>query len=488
MSDTSPTSPLLPRALAYPLVVGLPMIGLVLVLHVGAKLPAPTVVWSAPIDETAGLTADAIVLRLDRLLAQIVVILVLSRLIGRSLRRVGQPFVVGEMLAGIVLGPSVLGLLAPGAYAALFPAGSVRFLEAVSHLGLILFMFLVGLELRPEELRGRGNAAALVSHASIVMPLFFGATLALFLYPRLGSSGVAFSGFALFLGAAISVTAFPVLARILGERGLRGTRLGSLAIACAAVDDVTAWCVLAIVVAVAREGTSAAELTLTLVGTAAYAVAMLVLGRRRLAWMADRYRDAGRVTHDLLAVIVVVALGSAWITQRLGIHALFGAFIAGVIMPKSELFVRGVARPFEDVMVVVLLPLFFAATGIRTSLDSMNASGMWTMFLMILCIAVVGKLGGSTLAARVSGLTWTESLSLGALMNTRGLMALVILQVGAEIGVVSPPLFVMIVLTSVMTTMMTTPIMALLDPRRQGEGLEPHVVTTGDCEAYDIVS
>ena len=485
MTDNSHPTPRLPAPIAYLLVVGLPGIGLILALRAGGSLGTPNTAWPPIGDHLPSLTPSALGLRLDLFLAQIIVILVLSRLLGRTLQRVGQPFVVGEMIAGLLLGPSVLGLLWPDLYVLLFPTGSVRFLGAVSQLGLLLFMFLVGLELRPEELRGRGHAAVLASHASIVTPLFLGVALALPLYPLLGMPGVAFPGFALFLGAAMSVTAFPVLARILSERGLKGTHLGAVALACAAVDDVTAWCVLAIVVAVAGENVSPRSLITTFVGTAAYVVAMLVLARPLLAALAKRHAAAGRVTHGLLTAIVVIALGSAWVTQRFGVHALLGAFLAGVVMPKNDNFVRDVSRPFEDIMVVLLLPLFFATTGIRTTVGLITSGAMWTVFLLLLAFAVVGKLGGSAVAARIAGLSWRESLSLGALMNSRGLMGLVILEVGVEIGVVSSPLFVMIVLMSVITTMMTTPMLSLID-RHRSLGAEPVVAVAGaDTAASD---
>jgi Kef-type K+ transport system membrane component KefB len=389
-------------------------------------------------------------------------VLGLSRLVGGGMERIGQPFVVGEMLAGILLGPSMLGAVWPGAYLVLFPPGSVRFLGAVSQLGLILFMFLVGLELRTENLRGRGFAALLSSHSSIVTPLFFGAALALVVYPRLGVEDVGFAEFALFLGAAMSVTAFPVLARILSERGLRDTKLGSLALACAAVDDVTAWCVLAIVVAIARGDQSPVAFLLTLAGALAFVAAMFVVVRPRLARFAARRVSEGTVSRNALVVIVLVALTSAWITQQIGIHALFGAFLAGVVMPKEHAFVTAVAKPFEDVLFVVLLPLFFAATGIRTSLSLFGTAEGWALLGLVIGCAVAGKVGGSAIAARVAGVSWPESFALGALMNTRGLMGLVIVQVGAEIGVVSPSLFAMLVLMSIATTMMTTPALRLL--------------------------
>lgn len=454
--------PLVRPAIAYPILVGLPALGILLVLRVGATLAPSSAAPAIAMSGTSGLAARDVVLRLDTFLAQIVIILALARVVGLALRKVNQPVVVGEMLSGILLGPSVLGALSPTAYLLLFPAGSVRFLAGVSQLGLVMFMFLVGLELRPGDLRGRGYAAILASHTSIVLPFFLGASLSLLLYPSLGAHGVSFHAFALFVGAAMSVTAFPVLARLLADRQLTGTRLGALALACAAVDDVTAWCILAIVVAVSHPGVPATSTALTLAGSVAFVAAMFVVVRPRLAWLARRHAAEGRVSRELLGAIVIVALASAWVTQALGIHALFGAFLAGVIMPKSATFIRDAGRPFEDVMLVVLLPLFFATTGIRMSLDIFQGVTMWMFFGLVLLVAFAGKLGGSAIAARAAGLSWRESLSLGALMNTRGLMGLIILTVGVDAGIVSEPLFVMMVLMSIITTVATTPLLSAL--------------------------
>lgn len=449
------------NALAYAVLVGAPAVGVFVVLRVGSALPAPQGALVPASVAASGLAASDVVLRLGNFLAQIIVILALSRVIGRLLGRIGQPFVVGEMLSGILLGPSALGAVWPAAYTLLFPVGTVRFLGAVSQLGLVLFMFFVGLELDPNQLRGRGRSALLVSHTSIVMPLFLGTTLSLLLFSPLSPSGVPFPPFALFVGAAMSVTAFPVLARLLAERNLLPTTLGALALACAAVDDVSAWCVLALVVAVAHAGQGPTEVLLMLTGSAAFVAAMFLVVRPRLQQLAARHQADGHITHDVLAIIVMVALGSAWITQQLGTHALFGAFLAGVVMPKSEGFVRDVGRPFEDVLLVVLLPLFFATTGIRMSLSVISGGIMWMNFALLLLVAVAGKLGGSAVAARASGLSWRESLSLGALMNARGLIGLVILSVGLETGVISQPLYVMMVLVSIITTVMTTPMLSL---------------------------
>ncbi|HJU72219.1 MAG TPA: cation:proton antiporter [Gemmatimonadaceae bacterium] len=399
------------------------------------------------------------------LLAQVAAILLCARVLGRALGLVGQPKVIGEMLAGILLGPSLLGWLAPDVSTALFPAASLGFLNALSQIGLLFFMFLVGLELDPKLIRGREHVVVIASHASIIAPFLLGALLALFLYPRLSDDDVTFTAFALFMGAALSVTAFPVLARILSERGLTRTRLGAIAIACAAVDDVTAWCILAAVVLIARSADAPVSLPLMIGGSILFVLLMLTVVRRALARLETTYTKWGFLSQDRIAAVVFMVLVSGWITERLGVHAVFGAFLAGAVMPKGESFVRAFRDRFEDVMVVLFLPLFFAFTGLRTSV-ALISGDLWMYMALVLFVAVAGKVGGSALAARASGMSWRESLALGALMNTRGLMGFVILNVGLDIGVISPALFAMLVLMALATTIMTTPLLKWIYPPR----------------------
>jgi len=406
------------------------------------------------------------------LVAQVAVILLAARLTGWLFRLIRQPRVVGEMAAGILLGPSLLGWVAPGAFAALFPAGSLGYLNSLSQIGLLVFMFLIGLEFNPRLIRGRGHVALVTSHVSIVAPFFLGSLLALYLYPRLSDSSVSFTGFALFMGAAMSVTAFPVLARILTERNLLRTRVGAIAIACAAVDDVTAWTILAVVVAIVRNDAVDKPLWVTLLGTGVF-VAVMVFGiRHALRWLETFYHNRGRLTQDILAVILLLLLASAWTTEWLGIHALFGAFSLGVVMPKEPGFVHDVTEKLEDITVVMLLPLFFAYAGLNTSVGLLSGGEMWLPMVLILLVAVMGKFGGSAIAARLTGLRWREAGAIGILMNTRGLMELVILTIGLELGVISPALFTMMVLMALITTFMTTPILEWLYPARLLEKTE----------------
>jgi Kef-type K+ transport system membrane component KefB/nucleotide-binding universal stress UspA family protein len=418
------------------------------------------------------------------LLLQVGVIVVFSRAVGWVFRQLRQPQVVGEMAAGIMLGPSLLGWLAPGLSRSLFPPESLGHLNSLSQVGLIVFMFLVGLELEPRLLRGRGHAAVVTSHASIVVPFCLGAALALYLYPRLSDDSVAFSSFALFMGAAMSVTAFPVLARILTERGLLQTRLGAVTIACAAVDDISAWSILAVVVALVRASAAHASVWFTLLGSAAYVAVMVVLVRPALRALERYYHARGRATQDLVAIVLLLVLASAWTTEWLGIHALFGAFALGTMMPKDAGLVHDLTEKLEDLTVVLLLPIFFAFTGLRTSIGIVQGSAMWSYVGLVLLVACAGKFGGSAIAARATGLRWREAGALGILMNTRGLMELVILGIGLDLGAISPALFTIMVLMALVTTAMTTPVLELIYPMRR---FEEERVAADDSGAYTIL-
>jgi Kef-type K+ transport system membrane component KefB len=403
---------------------------------------------------------------LPTLILQIVVILAVARLVGYIFRRISQPQVVGEMVAGILIGPSLLGWVAPGVSEALFPASSLGFLNALSQIGVLAFMFVVGLEINPQLMKGRGHTAFVTSHASIVFPFFLGSVLALFLYPRFSDSSVSFTSFALFIGIAMSITAFPVLARILTERGLLRHPVGVVTIACAAIDDVTAWCLLAAVVVVVRATDATIPIWLTMAGSAAFGLGMWFVVRPALRSLETVFRKRGRMTQNLLALTLLLVFASAYITEYLGIHALFGAFLLGAVMPKEPSFVKALTERTEDLVVVLFLPLFFAFTGLRTSITMVSGSEMWFFCLLIIAVAILGKLGGSMVAARFTGMRWRESAAIGILMNTRGLIQLVVLNIGLDIGVISPAVFAMMVLMALVTTFMTTPLLALVYPRR----------------------
>jgi Kef-type K+ transport system membrane component KefB/nucleotide-binding universal stress UspA family protein len=447
--------------LIYLLLVGGPLVLLIYILGAGGGL-----LPGLPPAEAVPVAATKTPYFLLTLLLQIAVVLVAARIVGELFRRLHQPRVVGEMVAGILLGPSLLGWVAPDLSAALFPVETLGYLNTLSQIGLVLFMFLVGLEFDPRLLKGRGYTALVTSHVSIVAPFMLGAILALYLYPRLAEGHVEFTGFALFMGAAMSITAFPVLARILSERNLMHSNVGALTIACAAIDDVTAWSILAIVIAVVRADAVPIPLYVTLIGTLTYVLLMLFVVRRGLGWLESFYHSRGRYTQDMLAITLLLLLASAWTTEWLGIHALFGAFAMGAIMPKDPGFTHDITTKLEDVTVVFLLPLFFAFTGLRTSIGLVTAPEMLFYTALILVVAVAGKFGGSTLAARATGMQWRESAALGVLMNTRGLMELVILTIGLDLGVISPALFTMMVMMALITTFMTTPLLELIYPAR----------------------
>jgi len=404
---------------------------------------------------------------LTLLLAQIAAVLLTSRVLGFGARRLGQPMVIAEMVAGIVLGPSLFGWLLPKASAWLFPTASMPVLKILSQLGLVLFMFLVGLELDPKLLRGKQRASLAISHTSIALPFALGIGAAWWLYGTHAPPGVGFWPFALFLGTAMSVTAFPVLARILTERGLLQSRVGAIAIACAAVDDVTAWCMLAVVVAIAR-ARAVTEAMLTIGLSLAFCFLMFFVVRPILRRIGQNVVDKrGGLTPGIVAGTLFFLLLCAAITETIGIHALFGAFLFGAMMPKETGLDKALASQLEAVAVLLLLPLFFAFSGLRTRLGLVSGAEQWLVVLVIIGLATLGKFGGSTLAARVTGMRWREANAIGVLMNTRGLMELIVLNVGMDLGVITPTLFTMLVIMALVTTFATTPILHWVYPDRE---------------------
>ncbi len=398
------------------------------------------------------------------LVLQITVILAVCRLTGSLFRKIHQPRVVGEMFAGILLGPSLLGWIAPQFSAYLFPPSSLGFLNALSQVGVVIFMFLVGLGINPKELKHQSHAAVLVSHVSITAPFVLASLLALYLYPRLSDDSVTFTNFALFMGAAMSITAFPVLARILNERDMMQSRLGTVAIACAAVDDVTGWCILAYIVVLIRAAHGTTSIWMTLGGILLFAAVMIYGVRFLLRGLERTFQKYGEISENRMAFLLLLALASALCTERLGIHLLFGSFLMGAIMPKEPKFVRYILDRFETITITLLLPLFFAFTGLRTNVGLLKGPTMWFYCGLIILVATGGKLGGSTVAGWLSGMPLREAAGLGTLMNTRGLMELVILNIGLDIKVISPALFSMMVIMALFTTFMTTPVLELICP------------------------
>lgn len=436
--------------------------GILLALRYGARVAPAAPPVSAPDAGDLAVTLIAALRHpLSVLLMQMIVIILAARALGAVFRRIGQPAVTGEMLAGILLGPSLLGLAWPAAHAFLFPPASLGALRLLSQIGVILFMFVVGIELDLQRLRRRAQASVLVSHASIVVPFFLGVALALAIYRRYAPAAISFTAFALFMGIAMSITAFPVLARILEERGLTRTPLGTVAIACAAVDDVTAWCILAAVVAIVKaDGLGAALLTIGL--ALAFIAVMLLVVRPQAARIVRE--EVGQESHSkgLVAGVLIFVLASALFTEVIGIHTLFGAFLAGVAMPGNGRLRAFLRERLETFSAVFLLPLFFAFTGLRTQIGLLDDAAGWLACAAIIGVAIAGKLGGSMLAARWTGMGWKDAFALGTLMNTRGLVELIVLNIGYDLGILSPPVFTMMVLMALVTTFMTGPILARL--------------------------
>lgn len=403
---------------------------------------------------------------LAHLLLQFIVILLATRAFGSLLARFGQPSVIGEITAGILLGPSLFGWLWPEASAFVFAPDTFGILALFSQIGVCLFMFAVGLELDVGHLRHRAQTALVVSHSSIVVPYLLGVAVAFLLFPSFGVAGSSFIAFALFMGIAMSITAFPVLARILADRGLTKTSLGATAIACAAAGDATAWAILAIVVAFAR----AAGLVSTFIGLGLviFFVAFMLWGVRPLLafWFNARKPHAADTRGVMTSVLIFMTI-AALTTQVIGIHALFGAFIAGAIMPQNETFRENLTIRLENFSSMFLLPLFFAFSGLRTQVGSLNDSTSWLICAGIIAVATAGKLGGSMLPARLMGMSWNESFSLGALMNTRGLVELIALNIGYDLGILSPRVFSMLVLMALVTTFMTGPLLNFAELARK---------------------
>lgn len=398
-------------------------------------------------------------------LIEVLIVIGLSRLVGLGFRWIKQPLVIGEIVAGIMLGPSLFGLVAPGLASALFPAQTIPFLNVLSQVGLIFFMFLIGLELNPKYLSGQLEVAVLTSHVSILVPFSLGSLLALWLYPLVSNASISFTAFALFLGAAMSITAFPVLARIITESNLQNTRLGNLALTCAAVDDVTAWCVLALAIAVAHTNSMAGALP-TILYSGLYIAFMVTVGRWFLKRLSDYYDRSGRLSQFVLAWIYMGVVVSALITELIGIHLIFGAFLLGAVMPKNAGLVRELAEKTEDFVLTFLLPVFFAYSGLRTQIGLLNRPELWLLCAAVVGVAIVGKYCGTYVAARVSGIENREASALGWLMNTRGLTELIVLNIGLSLGVISPLLFTMLVIMALVTTFMTTPLLEWTYPKR----------------------
>lgn len=442
-----------------------------LVWKAGAGLTTMAPAVAAPATATAAPPVDVVL----HVMATLVAVIALGLVLGRVCRWVGQPPVIGEVIAGILLGPSVLGAICPDAMHALIPSkaadpnGQVpAALKAVSQIGVVLYMFLVGLELNAARLKKQASAAVAVSHASIVAPFVLGSALALLLFPTLAPTGTPFLSFALFMGVAMAITAFPVLARILTDRKMERTELGVVALGCAAADDVTAWCLLAVIVGVAQAETGR---VVAVVGGAAAFVAVMLFAVRPLVARFSRKLDqeTGPLPTVVTAGTFLAVLAAAMTTEAIGIHALFGAFLLGAVVPHDGRLAREFTAKLKDPVTVLLLPAFFAYTGMRTQIGLVASAQDWLWCGLIVLVATAGKFGGALVAARLTGQTWRGAAVLGALMNTRGLMELIVLNIGLDLGVISPTLFAMMVIMALVTTAATSPVVSLLLRRREAE-------------------
>jgi Kef-type K+ transport system membrane component KefB len=405
---------------------------------------------------------------LVKVLLALTVIIITARVMGALFAKVHQPAVIGEVVGGIFLGPSLLGRLSPDLAAVLLPADAAPILSIISQLGVILYMFLVGLELDLAVLRSTVGRTLVISQASIVVPFALGALLAVAMFDALAPPGVRVTSFVLFIGVAMSITAFPVLARILGERGLQRTALGTLALTCAAINDAVAWCLLALVVGVMQASPIDAVWTIGL--TFVFIAVMLTAGRDIAARTVTALDHSAHIGERSLALVLVAVLLSAVATEFIGIHAIFGAFLLGAIIPHHSRVAAHATERIADIVRVMLLPVFFAYIGLRTEIGLVDGAADWLLCTLIIVVATAGKFGGTTIAARLVGLDWRNSAALGILMNTRGLVELIVLNIGFDLGVISPRLFTMLVIMALVTTLMTAPVLTVLTRGARGFG------------------
>ncbi|MBW8885135.1 MAG: cation:proton antiporter [Planctomycetia bacterium] len=410
---------------------------------------------------------------LPQVLLALAAVILVGRMFAGVLRWFGQPPVIGEVLAGIALGPSLFGWLGYETSPVL-PQEVAPFLSIIAQLGVILYMFLVGLDFNPGQLKSQIFAAVAISHASIIVPFLLSialawwlfdrlapaVALAWWLFDRLAPADVSLMSFALFMGVAMAVTAFPVLARILTDRGIASSELGVLALSCAAVDDVTAWCLLAFVSGVVKSQAGGAVYVVAF--SLFYIAAMLLVVRPVAARLIAR-TDGRGLSATAVAMVFAALLLSAWTTEAIGIHAVFGAFLLGVVIPHDSHIAHSLKGGLEQVVIVLLLPAFFAYTGMRTHIGLVSGWEQWLICALIILVASLGKFGGTIAAARLAGLDWRTSSSLGILMNTRGLMELIVLNIGLDLGVISPTLFAMMVLMALATTLATTPLLTAIE-------------------------
>jgi Kef-type K+ transport system membrane component KefB len=423
-----------------------------LIRKYGNTLAAPQAYSPQPLPPATNQQPDALV----HVLLALAVVIIVGRVLAKAFTYLGQPPVIGEVVAGILLGPSLLG---PEVSSFILPPAVAPSLRVAAQLGLVLYMFIVGLELNANHLMGRLHSTVAISHTSILVPFLLGGVLSLPLYTHLSSNDVPFTSFALFMGVAMSITAFPVLARILTDFRLAHTELGVIALGCAAIDDVTAWCLLAFVSGVAKSQVS--QGLWVIAGTVGYIILMFFVIRPILKRASLRWETESQ-TRGVSTILIVGLLLSAMVSEAIGIHAAFGAFLFGAVIPYDSAVARAFIKQFEAVITVLFLPAFFALTGMRTQVNLVSGLDQWLICGLIIMVATIGKFGGSLVAARLTGLGWREAAALGTLMNTRGLMELIVLNIGLDLQVISPTLFAMMVLMALATTMATSPVLRIL--------------------------
>ena len=440
----------------YAAMIGISVAVLILILANGKDLVAPL----PQSDLSQGMTSQQGINTLLQVLLALAVVIVTARTVGALFSLIHQPAVIGEIIGGIILGPSVLGRILPQLASVLLPSVIAPFLSVLAQIGVILYMFLVGLELDLRVIYGRGHATVAISHAGILLPFLLGAGFSLILYPVMSTSDVPFAVFALFIGVCLSITAFPVLARILTDRNMHKTRIGSIALTCAAVDDAAAWCLLAVVVGVAQSRIDNAIQTIAL--TFVFVLAVLMVVRPLVERLMPFLEAKSELTRRGLAIIFVAMLSSAICTEFIGIHAIFGAFLLGAIIPSSSRIASELIHRLQDFISVIFLPVFFAFSGMRTQIGLVSGARNWLICAAIILIACIGKFVGVLIASRIAGLSFRDSSALGVLMNTRGLVELIVLNIGLDLKVITPTLFAMLVLMALVTTFITSPVLHLI--------------------------
>lgn len=392
----------------------------------------------------------------SQIFIQLIVILLAVQVFGYLCQRIGQPRVIGEILAGLALGPTLLGAILPQVEVAIFPASALPTLQTLGDIGLVFYMFSLGTHIDTNAMLQKGRKAAVVSLTGVLLPLVLGGVFAFFLYPQFAGSKADLVSFMLLVGTAMSITAFPVLARLLEERRMLATNMGVLALLCAAIDDVIGWCLLALVIAfIHATGAASVAITIALLGLF---IGIMLYVVRPLLLFADRRLKSKPV---LIALMMILLLASAYATSTIGIHPVFGAFMMGIILPRRALFIE-LVRSIDQVNMLLFLPLYFVYSGLRTHIGLIDSPALWFLCALVLVIACLGKMLGGTLSLKAFGESWRESLTLGTLMNTRGLVELIVLNIGLDLGVISPTFFAMLVIMAIVTTMMAPPLLAIL--------------------------